>query len=246
MFKLKHIALAITFLFSGMLCGFNPPSKKGDRNGKGVRLGFGPVVGFYSIDRNHAKGVLPRISALITYKKEIRFGRDYRTFFLYGLDYFIHGINFNSYYFKPDTIKLYDKKLNYKYSLYFQEINVPLQVKYSFNRENNSQYTHYFMIGYHLRYLLPASLKVTQNGNTIKEDNPQMKFKNYFITEQLNAFVSASLGWQKNNTASSKVGIYIEGSYRYGFSPYYFETNYSASSMFVNSSHICVQVGLKF
>ena len=134
-------------------------------------MSIGPALGFYSINTNHAKSPSLRASALFSFRKEIRFGRDYKTFFLYGVDYFFHGLTFQSYYFKPDSLKLYDKKFDYKYSLFIHEINLPLQVKYSFNRENNNLYSAYLMFGYHLRYLLPGNLNVTQNGNEIKTDN---------------------------------------------------------------------------
>ncbi|HOZ86142.1 MAG TPA: hypothetical protein PL029_00225 [Bacteroidia bacterium] len=244
--SIKHIVLFAILLIGGMAHGTNLFPARPAKSGKGIRISAGPVIGFYSINRNHAKGLFPRPGGMFSYKKEIRFGHDYRTSFLFGFDYFIHGFTFLSYYFTQDTLQLYDKKFNYKYSVLLQEINLPFNVKYSFNRENNSQFTQYFMIGYHLRYLLPADLKVTQNGNTVITDNPQMKFKNHLISEQINAYLSASFGWQKNNTSSAKAGFFIELNYRYGFSPYYFETKYSARALFVNSSHLSLQLGVKF
>jgi len=245
MSQLKHIVLLVIILLSGTVYGFKPTPKK-DGHGKGIRLSIGPVVGFYTVNKNHSKAANPKPGAIAGFRKEIRFGRDYRTFFLWGVDYMFHGLSFQSYYFPQDSLKLYDKKFIYKYSLYVQELHLPLQVKYSFKRENNSLFSPYFMIGYHLRYLLPANLKVTQNGKEIIADHPQMKFKNFLGSEQINAFVSASFGYQKNNTAGSKGGFFVELNYRYSFSSYYFQTDYSASSLFINSSHLTLQLGLKF
>jgi len=226
--------------------GSNPWGARPAKQAKGIRISAGPLIGFYSINKNHAKSLVPRPGGLFSYKKEIRFGRDYRTFFLFGFDYLVHGLSFQSYYFTQDTLQLYDKKFNYKYSLLLQEINLPFNVKYSLNRENNSQFTQYFMIGYHIRYLLPADLKVTQNGTSVITDSPQMKFKNHLIAEQINAYLSLAFGWQRNNTGSAKPGFFIEANYRYGFSPYYFETKYSARSLFISSSHVTLQLGIKF
>jgi len=242
----KNILLVFVFLFFGGLYGSHLPPKKEDKRGKGIRLGFGPAVGFYTINENHTKGVNPKIGAIVSFRKETRFARDYRTFFLWGVDYMIHGLTFQSYYFAKDSLKLYNKKFTYRYALYVQEINVPFQMKYSLRRENNSLYSPYFMIGYHLRYLLPGNLKVTQNGEDIVIDKPTMKFKNFLGSQQLNAFLSASFGWQKNNTSNTKTGFFVEINYRYGFTPYYFQTDYSASSLFINSSHLALQLGLKF
>lgn len=173
-------------------------------------------------------------------------GRDYRSFFLLGVDYFFHGLNFQSYYFKPDTIHLYDKSFGYKYSLFIHELNIPMQFKYSFTRENNSLFSPYVMVGYHLRYLLPGTLKITQNGDEVKTDIPNLRFQHRLISNQMNAFFSATFGWQKNNTASSKRGFFMELSYRYGFSAYYFETDYAPTSLLINDGHLALLLGVKF
>ena len=244
--KIKHTVLIFTLLFFAALSFSNPLPRAVKSSAKGIRISLGPAAGFYKINRNHAKSAAPKLGAFVSFKKEIRFGKDYKTFFLYGVDYFFHGLTFKSYYFKPDSLQLYDKKFNYKYSLFIQEINVPFQFKYSFNRENNSLYSGYLMLGYHLRYLLPGNLTVTENGKQIKTDGLEMKFKTPFLTDKLNSFLSVTVGTQRNNTASGHNNFFLELSYRYGFSPYYFEKNYSASSMFISGAHLAFMLGLKF
>jgi hypothetical protein len=123
---------------------------------------------------------------------------------------------------------------------------LPVQVKYLFKRADNSLYSPYLVAGYQLRYLLPSSLKVKQNGKLIKDDNPDLKFKNGLLVNKMNAFVSLGLGWQKNSLRNAKGSFFVEVNGRYGFSPYYFETNYSASSLYINGAHLSLQVGLKF
>lgn len=102
------------------------------------------------------------------------------------------------------------------------------------------------MAGYHFRYLLPANLKVTQNGAAVQEDIIDLKFRTPFITERLNSFVSATLGLQKNSVSSSKSNFYAEINFRYGFSQYYFEKTYAASSLYIGSAHLALQLGLRF
>ncbi|MEO6303882.1 MAG: hypothetical protein ABIP51_11990 [Bacteroidia bacterium] len=215
-------------------------------SGAGIRFGFGPVLGIYTINPNHAKSPTQKMSAMVSFKKEVRCDRSYKTFFLFGVEYLFHGVNFKSYYFKPDSLQLYDKTFPYNYSLIINELCVPLQFKYSFKRENNSQFSHYFMIGYHFRYLLPGNLTVSQNGNRVKEDVVDLKFKTPFITDRLNSFVSATLGWQKNNIGRGKGNFFTELNFRYGFSQYYFEEKYAASSLYISSMHLSFQLGFKF
>jgi len=249
MIKKSHSLLLLLFVtvLSCSSYSLTPPSKSSAKSSaKGVRISFGPVLGFYMVNQNHVKNPVQKPSVLFAFKKEVRLSRDYRSYFLYGFEYFFHGLNFQSYYFKPDSLKLYDKDFAYKYSLFIQEIAIPLQFKYSFRRENNNLFSPYLMIGYHLRYLLPGSLKVTQNGNPVKSDEPGLKFEHPLLSNQMNAYISATIGWQRNHTATSKLGFFVELNYRYGFSPYYFEKDYAPSSLFINSTHLTLQVGLKF
>ncbi len=214
--------------------------------GAGVRFSFGPVLSIYSINTNHAKNPTQKMSALFCFKKEVLCDREHKFFLLFGVEYFIHGLNFKSYYFKPDSLQLYDKTFAYNYGLVIQEINLPLQVKHSFKRENNSLFSPYLMVGYHLRFLLPARVNISQNGNSVINQNVDLQFKNPLFYNKLNSFLSASFGFQKNNSAKGNGGFFVELQYRYGFSPYYFKTDYSASSLFMNSMHLSLQLGLKF
>ena len=214
--------------------------------GNGNRVYFGPVVGLYRLNKNHAINPSQKISCVFGFKREQRIGRDQKTFFLFGFEYFFHGVNFRSYYFAPDTIKLYDKSFGYNYALFLHEIDLPLQVKYLFKRQDNSLYSAYAITGYHLRYLLPGKLKVSQNGAMVKEDSPNVKFKNALFYDKINSFVSLGLGWQKNSLSSSKGSFFAELNCRYGFSPYYFETDYSASSLYITGLHLSLQIGSKF
>lgn len=186
------------------------------------------------------------MSALMGFRKEVRCDREFKSYFLFGVDYFFHGVNFNSYYFKPDSLHLYDKSYAYQYSLFIHEVDLPLQMKYSFTRENNSLFSPYVMVGYHLRYLLPSWMNITQNGTKVKSDDLELRFRNPLFYNKINSFVSLSVGWQKNSINRSRGSFFVEANFRYGFSQYYFEKDYAASSLFINSTHLSLLLGLKF
>ncbi len=244
MIKAKHKTLAFFILFvCKMSCITFPP--KG-ANGKGYRFVFGPSIGFYNINTKHAAISSSKLSASIGFRKEIRCDQLFQNYFLFGVDYFFHGVNFNSYYFNQDTLQLYDKNFSAKYSLKMNELNIPLQFKHSFTRENNSLFSPYMMLGYHLRYMLPARVTVTKDGDVQVDEFTNVKFKHAILTNKINCFVSASLGFQKNKINSSSMGFFLEANYRYGFSQYLFQTNYSASSLYVNGSHLCILLGVTF
>lgn len=244
MTKIKHRILFFVLCFLIPALFLSQSSKK--RSGNGTRIHLGPVIGFYTINKNHAVNPSQRMSLLAGFKREQRLGREYKAFFLFGVDYFFHGLNFRSYYFSPGSVQVYDKSFSYNYSLFIQELNLPLQVKYLFKRADNSLFSSYLAVGYHLRYLLPGILKVSQNGNEIIEDDPDLQFRTPFLNNRINAFVSLGPGWQKNSLSSSRSSFFVELNFRYGFSAYYFETDYSASSLFINAVHLTLQLGLKF
>ncbi|MGZ4089311.1 MAG: hypothetical protein ACXVNO_01235 [Bacteroidia bacterium] len=244
MIKAGHKALIVFFFISLHALCLNPPPSRS--HGSGIRIFFGPAYGFYSINKNHATSATPKMSSIIGFRKEVRFDREFRAFFLFGVDYFFHGLNFKSYYFKPDSLQLYDKTFPYDYSLFMHEINVPLQVKYSFTRENNSLYSPYIMAGYHLRYLLPGKLNISQNGNKVISEDADLTFKNPFLYNKINSFVSLTIGWQKNSINHSGSSFFIETNFRYGFSPFYFVKSYAPSSLYTSSMHLALLIGIKF
>jgi hypothetical protein len=242
---LKHSAFFLfCFISFNLFCGRFPPAM--GASSRGIRFNFGPCIGFYKINNNHAQNPSAKMSALIGFKKEVRLNRSNKAFFLWGFDYFFHGVNFKSYYFKPDSLHLYDRNFAYNYSLFIQELNLPLQMKYSFTKENNSLYSPYVMIGYHLRFLLPANITVSRDGNNVKQASEDLQFRNSFIDKRINSFVSATAGWQKNTINKSRSGFFIEASVRYGFSQYFFQSDYSASSLYINALHTCLILGVKF
>lgn len=242
--KIKYTALlSILFFLAAEQVNSQTAVK---RSGNGNRIYIGPVIGMYSINKNHAINPSQKMSAVFGFKREQKLGRDFKTFFLIGVEYFFHGLNFRSYYFTPDTIKLYDKSFSYNYSLFIHELNLPVQVKYLFRRADNSLFSPYITAAYHVRYLLPAMLEVKQDGALILKDDPELVFRTPFLNERLNAWVSCGLGWQKNSLRSSKGSFFAELTFRYGFSPYYFTSDYAASSLYIKAMHINLQLGLKF
>jgi hypothetical protein len=242
MAKIKYTTLVLFYFISTVL--FSQSSKK--RSGNGNRIYIGPTLNFYTLNKNHAINPSQKASALFGFKREQNLGRDYKTFLLIGIDYFFHGLNFRSYYFEPAALKLYDRSFAYNYSLFIHELNLPVQVKYLFKRGDNSLFSSYILAGYHLRYLLPGTVKITQNGTKIKDDVPDLKFKNALLNDKCNAFVSLGFGWQKNSLSSSKGSFFAELNCKYGFSGYSFTADYAASSLYINGVHLSLQLGTKF
>lgn len=186
------------------------------------------------------------MSVAASVKGEVRLNTAHTAFFLFGAEYMVHGINFNSYYFKPDSIQLYTGNMDYKYALNIHELDIPLQLKLSFTKENNSLYSPYVMIGYHFRTLLFSELTVSQNGQAVERKRENLEFKNPLITVHNNPFVSFTLGFQRNWPNSTHNCLYVELCYRQGFSPYLLKDTFAPSALYINGSHLSLGLGVKF
>ena len=103
-----------------------------------TRFTVSPLISIYSINEHHARKPHQKASGVASLKEEIRMNNTHNVFFLFGAEYMIHGMNFNSYYFEPGELQLYDDDMGFNYALYIHEVSVPLQVKLSLKRENNS------------------------------------------------------------------------------------------------------------
>ena len=219
------------------------PRHKGSGNGN--RLSIGTSINFYRINLNHAAAPRQKPNFMLGFRRELRMSNDYKTYLLFGADYYFHGLGFKSYYFEPGTIQVYDKNFAYDYTLFINEIQLPIQVKYMLRAEDNSIYSPYFMFGHHFRYMLPGILQVRDQGKLIKDEIADVKFKTALISKRVNSTVSASLGWQKNKLGPSKKSFFAEFNIQYGFSDYFFSTTYSANSLFINCTQVTFLVGFK-
>lgn len=234
---LIFLVLLPAFLFAG-----RPPKRKFH----GTRVYFGSGYSRYGINLNHAQPPSQKLNLLGGFRQELRIGNDYRTFLLWGAEYFIHGLDFNSYYFNPDSIRIYDKSFRDHYALRIQEANAFVQAKYLFRRGDNKLSSPYFSVAYHLRTPVEAHAVIKRKGNVIKRDYPEMKYRTAVLYEKLNSMMSFSLGWQKNHLSHYRVNPFIECQYRFGFSSYLLYRRYTPSSLYFSDQHLLIIAGIRF
>ena len=253
MCKLKFILISFSFiLLSSSYCfADNPPvffkmSSMGESSRMRTRIMIAPVISFYKINKNHAKNPRQKMAGLVSIKEEIRLNYKHNLYFLFGVEYMVHGVNFNSYYFKPDSLQLYDGEMNYTYSLYMHEVDFPIQIKLCGTHENNARFTPYLMIGYHFRTMLDANLKVKRDGETVHKTYEVVAFKNQLFSKRNNPFVSLTIGIQKNDLKTFRKCMFAELTYRYGFSPYLLKDTFTPSSMYISGNHLNLGIGFKF
>ncbi len=210
-----------------------------------TRIGISPVIGLYKTNKNHTADTRPKMAFNISLKEEIRLDRNNKDFLMIGAEYMFHGLNFNSYYFYSDSLQLYTPdRLRYKYSLTIHEVDFPIQLKHSFQKETNTIFSSYIFAGYCYRWLIESNLKVTENGNELVNQREPLKFKSPAFNSVNSSFLNIGAGFQKNTTLMHNA-VYAEIQFRYGLSPFYFNESFAPSSMFTNSHFIMLTVGFK-
>lgn len=163
-----------------------------------TRLGISPVLSLYKVNKNHASPAKPKMAYNISLKEEIRLDRNNREFLMLGVEYMYHGVNFNSYYFYSDSLKLYTPEhLKYKYSLTIHELEFPILLKHSFQKETNSLLSGYIFAGYYYRWLIDGQLQVTENGNELVNQYEPLRFKIPAFNTVNSSFLSLGAGFQK-------------------------------------------------
>ncbi|MES2514854.1 MAG: hypothetical protein V4580_11950 [Bacteroidota bacterium] len=210
-----------------------------------TRIGISPVVGIYKTNKNHTADTRPKMAYNFSLKEEIRLDKNNRDFLMIGAEYMFHGVNFNSYYFYSDSLQLYTKeRLKYKYSITIHELDFPIQLKHSFQKETNTIFSSYIYAGYCYRWLIEGNLKVTEDGNELVNRYEHLTFKSPAFTPVNSSFLCIGGGFQKN-TQLRHNAVYGELQFRYGLSPFYFNESFAPSSMYTNSHVIMLTVGFK-
>ena len=242
----------ITILFVSLVCISSAQEDGGKqlRNRRKnpyvkTRIGFSPVLGLYKANKNHSSSTRPKMAFNISLKEEIRLDRNNQNFFLIGVEYMMYGVSFNSYYFYSDSLRLYTPdRLRYKYNLIIHELDFPIQLKYSFQKETNTIFSSYIFAGYCYRWIIAGNLKVEENGNELVNRYEPYKFKSPAFNPVNSSFINVGAGFQKN-THLMHNAVYAELQFRYGLSPFYFSESFAPTSMFINNQFFFLTIGLK-
>lgn len=244
-YQLKYLFTFIVItLFSSGLAQEDGGNKRNNSYVK-TRIGLSPVLGLYKANKHHSSGSRPKMSFSISLKEEIRLDRHNLNFLMIGAEYMMHGVSFNSYYFYSDSLKLYTPdRLRYKYNLTIHELDFPIQLKHSFQKETNAIFSSYIFAGYCYRWIIGGKLTIEENGNELINKSEQYKFKSPAFNPVNSSFFNLGAGFQKNTPATHNA-VYAELQFRYGLSPLYFNESFTPSSMYINNHFILLTVGLK-
>lgn len=209
-----------------------------------TRIGLSPVLGFYKANKNHTKKSTQKMAFNISLKEEIRLNKKNTCFFMFGAEYMLHGVNFNSYYFYDDSIHFYNGEMKANYKLVVQELNIPLFLKYSLQKETNALTTSYLFAGYCSRWLLGNNLNVNYKGDEVFDKMIPLKFKSPVFNATSSSFICFGAGAQKN-TLLTHNAVFAELQFRYGLSPLYIEQSFAPTNLYINNHFVLLTVGFK-
>ena len=211
-----------------------------------TRVSISPVLGLYSANKHSASGAKQKLSAALSVKAEWRLTKHYQDFLLIGVEYMLHGVDFNSYYFYKDSLQLYSpSRMRYAYSLTIHELDFPILLKHSFQKESNTLFSQYIFAGYNYRWLIASRLNIADNGTELYNQNEKVIFKNGAFSPINSGFICFGAGFQKNIPAKEKA-FFAEVQFKYGLNALYVHNDYSPSSLFLNNHFIYITVGSKF
>jgi len=210
-----------------------------------TRIGISPVLSIYNTNKNHTAGSRSKMAFNFSIKEEIRLDRNNQNFLLVGAEYMFHGVSFSSYYFYSDSLKLYTpERLKYKYNLTIHELDFPILLKHSFQKETNSLLSSYIFAGYNYRWIIDGCLNVSENGNELVNQYELLKFKNPAFGKANSSFFTLGAGFQKN-TPLMHNAVYAELQFKYALSPFYFNESFAPSSMYINGHFLLLTIGFK-
>ena len=228
---------------------FGSSQKEGNKHSRKIpvaqtKISFSPAIGFYKANPHHAGKASPKMAFCFSLKEEFRIDKKSQSFIAIGVDYMLHGVKFNSYYFHKDSLKLYTGNMNAAYNLTIQELDFPILIKRSFQKENNALLSGYVFAGYSYRMLIKSVMSVSYQGDEAEYDNGNLQFKIPALSKLGSSFLLAGAGFQKNNPNKHKA-FYAEIQFKYGLSPLYIDQPYAPRSLYVSGHFLYLTVGVK-
>ncbi len=208
------------------------------------RLGFAPVLSFYKNNPYHTSSNTASPAYNFSFLTEIRINK--RVAFLTGLEYLLHGLNFNSYYFPDGATRVYNNNLDFRYSVFMNEINLPLLMRFNPHGEEKNHFSPYASFGYDFRYVLLTHLAVKSNldGSQPFDGFTKVSFEHPFIYPRGSSFIAFNAGLQKNFLSNHKA-LFFELNFKYSLTRFLIQESFTPGSLYIRNFHLAFTLGCK-
>ncbi len=211
------------------------------------RIGVYTPYCIYTPNMYVTKNISQKIGVGLSITNEISLNASHKDFLLVGVEYFMHGINFTSFYFYQDSTRYYteNRKTN-NYSVMFHEIDIPILFKHSFHNESNKLHSLFIYGGYIHRFLLLSQISILDNtGKKLVDNTITPTFSNPAFINFMSSFLSIGFGFQKNTQKESKA-FFIDVGFRYALSGINLTEQYMPIDLNINNHFINLMIGYKF
>jgi len=166
---------------------------------------------------------------------------------LFGADYMNEGMRFDSYYFPPGTIKLFDKNYNYTHQLHISEIYVPILFKQSFTDEDKKVNSVYISGGWAFRSMLGTNYKITSkaDGQVVAKGFSKMLVEHHFLTDNSGSSLMAGMGME-HKLPGMKQSVFFETYFHYNLSRIRYIGKDNSNNIYFRNNSLTISVGYEF
>lgn len=210
------------------------------------RISVGPVISLFKNDPHFTTNTKAKAGVNVAYKSEILLGR--KTNVLLGLEYMSQALKFNGYYADSGHTYLYDESFSYLHEIRYNEVQVPIGLKLAFSSEKENPYTGYLFGGIGFRYILSSYVVISSDSTetTPYDGKGTIGFEHELVTKGFNAFYQGGLGVQKNLRATAGRAVFLELTFKRGFSRIHYTGFKDSNNINFRDNNIAITFGLRF
>ena len=244
--NLNLVRLSIfIFLFATV---FNPKlsfAQYGDQNKPKKSLYVGGIYPIYQSDARQLTNFNGGLTINIGFSKTFRIRK---TEFIFGLEYLNRQFSFDSYYFSPNQVPLFDKSFGYTHSITSNEIQFPILYHLASTNKNRASSTiSYLDLGMVLHLYAPSSTSIVMKAAGVEVySGPTILTAQYpLVVNPMNLLMRCAAGLFFKNSYNGD-GLFLELAYTYDPSPMIYTGNQNSNNLSITSTLLTLNAGYKF
>jgi hypothetical protein len=212
---------------------------------KGIQFSSG--YSFFFLNTRHLSRFYQEwpLSMFVSYSKSLNTKKENKNFFVAGLRVLNQRFGFHSYYFFPDSLKLYDNSFPVSYRINSFSFLAESGLRFEWNNPERYLFTPFLYAGFNLQSPVFYTLRYDYNGKNQK-DNGTAFFRNAWIGPYVNPGLNVLLGVQYNLGRSGKTRFLLDAGGVFFSAPFLIEKNFLPSALYFNYIFLQVQAGILF
>lgn len=237
----KHILIVFLLLPILVLAQDGQPYRKGKVK---YRLSAGPVISMYKNHPYHTIETKAKAGFNAAAKAEILLGR--KTNLITGLEYMSQGLKFKGYYVDTGYTYVFDETFTYTHEIRYSEMQLPIGLKLTFNKEKESNVSPYLFGGIGFKYIFKSYIVVSSDSTNVTpyDGKGTVGFEHGLISKSFNAFYHGGLGVQKNFRNSGRA-LFLELTFKYSLSRIHYSGYRNSNNLNIAERNLAITVGYR-